>query len=550
MKKIVYGLLAILAIVSFYSCVDEDDFDFDRLRDTTLNPTIETNLLTMEISSRDFFNEIVDTSNGITLITNGDSSMILRMQKDFSLYAQDFGVDYFNKEFSLPAVEMNIPSVTIPDMPDEMVIDSLVIVENETMTIKVPHFEKNDSTQEDRYIDSLILSSGILNLVCEYKLPHDVTVKYTSKDIKTPSGENFSQTVTFAQPQHSANFDLQNNKIILHQDPMSDSSYFQMNYSIVIYTQGQGLESGSSDIRFALGLSEPQIYLSWGRVGNPTIPVDGFLDIDYFKDSTVSVEKLNIDNITMTFNTRNYTGIKLDFFLSDFKTSTHNGIISSLFSNSVPYSISDVLTPGLFYDTTIVIHPNTQALEILPNRINYSMKVRFGDGLDNKAFVFPNDKYMDVHTTLDLPFNLSAKNFLLEKETGALEFLQEEDGVGDYIDSAILKLNVTSTFPADVDLILYAKDANGDTTLLTTDNVLIKGAKVDNQGDVIAANNTIEEVVIGQMQYQKLRQADKIIIKTKFNTAASDGSQQHVLFYSNSKMNIKLGIKAKTNIEL
>lgn len=550
MKKMIFGFLSIFTLLFLYSCVDEDDFDFDRLRDTTLNPTLETNLLTMEISAEDFFEDMVDTANGIVLITNGDSSMTLRIQKDFTLYAEDFSIDYFNKGFSLPEVQLDIPNITIPNLPEEMGLDSLVVVDNETMVIKVPAFEKNDSTQADRYIDSVILSSGILDLTCQTNLPYDITIKYNSSDIKTSTSEDFSKTIVFNNQQQYSQTDLQNNKIVFHQDPSSDSSYFQINYSIVLYLHGQTLQSGTYNAQLTFGLSEPQIYLSWGRVGNPIIKTEGVLDIDYLKDSTVSVEKLDIKDVVMSFYIRNYTGIKLDFYLSDFNTTTYDGIVTELFKNPVPYSIMDVLTPGLFSDTTIVIHPRTEALEILPNKLNYLMYTRFGDGLDNRAFVFPNDKYMDVSTTLDLPFHLSAKNFLLEKETNALEFLQEEDGVGDYIDSATLKLNVTSTFPADIDLILYAKDANGDTTLLTTDNVLIKGANVDSQGNLISSTNTAEEIVIGAMQYQKLRQADKIIIKTKFNTSTADGQQKHVLFYKNSKMNIKLGIKAKTNIDL
>lgn len=67
MKKLIAVFVMLSGIFLFSSCVDEEDFDFDRLSQTTLNPSFGLKLFETEVRLSDFldFDTLVDGVEGL-----------------------------------------------------------------------------------------------------------------------------------------------------------------------------------------------------------------------------------------------------------------------------------------------------------------------------------------------------------------------------------------------------------------------------------------------------------------------------------------------------
>ena len=93
-KILVFSLI----ILPFTSCVDEEDFDFDSLSQTTINPSLNVPLINTEITLSDFLNldEVSDTTNGFELrqVNEGNDSYL-----EFIFSVKDsFNINDFTQE--------------------------------------------------------------------------------------------------------------------------------------------------------------------------------------------------------------------------------------------------------------------------------------------------------------------------------------------------------------------------------------------------------------------------------------------------------------------
>ena len=554
MKKILFLLFVGL---TFFACVDEDDFDLGRLSQTTINPTLEANVMTMDFTAEDLLNQIADTANGIELVLGEDSSLFLRLIKDFSLNAADLDDDYFNKTLDLPLFDFNLADISIPNLGGSVPFTSdIVVVNNETMQVAFAPFENFGEGDYDIDIDSVLLSSGNLNFVFNSELPCQTQVVLKCEDIiNTQTGEFFIDTITIASNENTNKMlNLSDYKLILNKSNNSDSSYINLTYSIILNTAGQLINGGDYAFDISIGGDDLVIELSYGNVGNPIIPITGVLNLDYFSDSTITSEMVDIKDFAMSFDVFNYTGIDAIFDFSKVHTMKKGANISYLFdeTHQTNISIADALTPfgsNNFSKNYVTLHPNTSAIEHLPDQFIYDMRLLLNDGRDNSSFVYPNGKYMDIHTVIDIPIYAKVTDFVSQKETDALDFLQESDEVGDYIDSVLLKLNLDNTFPCDLKLELYAENY-GILSSLLDKPVDVAAAQINQDGEVIASQLTKENVTIDSERYDLLRNANKIVFKLTLNTAKYNSEKVHVLIKQDSKLNIKMSVRAHTNITL
>ncbi|MBP3254220.1 MAG: hypothetical protein J6M30_06910 [Bacteroidales bacterium] len=552
LRKTLLFALAIGSIAWFSACINEDDFDFDKLSQTTINPALEANVLSMEFTARDFFNQIADTANGVEMLVENDSSLTLRLTKDFEINPDELGEDYFNRGFSLNVFDFELEDVYIPSLPAAFPDDYNVIT-NEQALVTVPPFAKfneDDPNEKGRIIDSVILASGSLNLHAFSSLPCAAKIIVHSDNIiDNTAGKTFSDTITVGASEtisHTINL-AGRNLSFLHKPNVDDTSYLGFTYSLILLTKDVQLTSGNYAIDIKLDAADLLIETAYGKVGNPTVPVDGVLELNYFADSTITSDMVDIRNINMSFDVYNHTGINATLDLTELTTRTRNGHVEYLFNAPTQGTIvasQSVTQPQVSHFT---FQPNTEAIEKLPNEFNYNMKIIFGDGSEN-SFIHPNQSYLDIHSVIDIPVAASVKDFVSQKETGALDFLQG-DGVGEYINSAELKLDLSNSFPAELKLELYVLNAEGVYEPLLDKEVIASSASIDAQGNVTAASSQKEEVGLTKTQFEKLRQSDKVMFKATFNTPQYNGTKPHVVFRSDCGLKIKLRVKVNSNIE-
>ena len=119
MKNLFKILVLSLIILPFTSCVDEEDFDFDSLSQTTINPSLNVPLINTEITLSDFLNldEVSDTTNGFELrqVNEGNDSYL-----EFIFSVKDsFNINDFTQEIpQLDDAVLELGEVSIPNLND------------------------------------------------------------------------------------------------------------------------------------------------------------------------------------------------------------------------------------------------------------------------------------------------------------------------------------------------------------------------------------------------------------------------------------------------
>ncbi|MGP1515612.1 MAG: hypothetical protein ACTTJH_06610 [Bacteroidales bacterium] len=540
-------LVALISIILLCSaCVDENDFKLGNLSQSTISPEVEANLLKMNFSADDFFGQISDTTNGVSIVANNDT-LHLKMIQDFSVSGQDLQHNYFNKNVSVKLLDFNFDNIIIPTIEGSNFSENTPIVTNQTIDLVINAFTKYDKEETERMIDSVILSSGELVFTGNSNVPYDIEVDLKSDQIvNEKTGEHFHQVLQVSK-QGSLNKKIDMSHYKMKFNAKSDNtSTISFTYSVTLLSAGQPINGGTYTFNLQLNGQDLDIDIAWGIVGNPTIPISGILNVNYF-DSTIKSDMLELKQVDMFVDVINYTGLELFLNLDDLKAKNHVGYISSIFEKGKQVSIGKALNPGEIKLTQHHLSINPTAMTKMPNQILYELKSIF-DSNSQKGFVYPSKKYLDIHTVIDIPLQLKVNDFVSEKETDALAFLKNEKGVGDYIDSAVLKLSFKNTFPANLKLEIYTKSESGFIAPLLDKVVEIESAKVDNNGKVISGTNKNENVFISTQRYEQLRNADKILFKATFNTSEINGEKPFVVFNKSCSLDVTMGIKAHTSI--
>ena len=558
----IFYVLIFASVLLFSACFNEEDFKFDKLTDTTINPQLEANLLTMDFTARDLFDQIMDTTGSIEVEYNRpDSTLLLKFVIDTALNGSDFVNDYFNKDVNFEVYEPKSP-LTIPIIGFyETTFTNDIELSGESFEATISEFNKYDQTsdeEQDRILDSVLLSSGALVFETKSSVPYELDFILKSPSIVGEDGQPLSETIKVTPGEKVNTVDLAKRKLKLAAAEANKST-LTFSYEIVVRTAGQQVKEGNYDLYFKINGRELNIDLAWGLIGNPTIPIDDeVLNIDYFSDSTVRSNTLDVEGTTMQLTLTNYTGINLYLKLEGLRTRTYNGFEQSMFEDKITDTIAraSIDKNGVITPKVTALSPydvNERAITILPSEFLYSIKSIFGDGMQ-KGFIRPNGKYLDIHGDVRVPIICSVTDFTSEKETGTLDFLQDEDGVGDYIDSAALKLYLENTFPAEMTVDIYTMDAYGVRSQLLSKPIIAEGAEVDDNGNILtdAKNQLIPhkqktEVNISSVQYERLRQAEKIILFVKFNTSRSQDKVK-VKFRSDSKLRVKVGARVHSKI--
>lgn len=106
-KNIFYHLIGIILFsIVFSSCVDEKDFDFDRMTPITINPSVQLNkLVSEEISLNDFFN--IDSIEGVVLTVQTDPG------GEYLEFTYSFDTSVIP---SIPIINVNPTNIALPPL--------------------------------------------------------------------------------------------------------------------------------------------------------------------------------------------------------------------------------------------------------------------------------------------------------------------------------------------------------------------------------------------------------------------------------------------------
>jgi hypothetical protein len=538
--------------ISLSSCFDEKDFAFDRLAETTINPNVHlNNLLSTEITMSDFFNldTIADTISGLELISTSDGNgsyldfvysfdtifkpeipEISNIQgTSFALpgislgdISGNFQGDYYYPDIS---ENMAVESVNFPTIPNGQIIDS-VYIEQGTINITV-----NSNIDYNSYID----------LRCNELRDRVTNQPYTNR-IQIHAKKSGKNIIT-------SNVDLSQYTIVINPD-----SKINFEYRLFIAINGtvQPTYNVSLDIQFST-LKYENIY---GLLGNYNLDFSTIENVEIFKDSTfTNIFKggnFSIENLFLDMTTETNSGIPANINLTKIGGYNDNNIYLDLIQNPLEkiIPIAPAPNPNTNGISTHRINLNTNIISLPPIKFEYTGNIQLNP--DNVRGFEPFDPWIKIKAELHIPFKAQLNDLYYDIYIDSFDLGSSSD----YINSASLVLDLTNYFPFDISAELYGLDAQGNEVgqIIDVNNgqddIIVKGANIDNYGNIISPSQKISTITINATNFDILKNAAKIKLKLKLNTSSNNNVKPFVRFKKDSKISVSLGVDIKGQITL
>lgn len=564
MKNLFKILVFSLIILPFTSCVDEEDFDFDSLSQTTITPSINAPLINLEVQLNDFLDleQLSDTANGFEIIQVNEAN---DSYLEFVFSMKDtFDISSFIQQIEgKDDVQVNLSDISIPDLSD-LGLSSTDLPEfyfsfpdqsvaAEDLSIEVEEFENGVR------VDSVQILSGGLIIENVDALPLNAYIELTSSCIKNKvTGELFSETIQISNVSSSIEqqFDLSNYTISLKDSTINNENkqFIDLRYRLIFDIASNNLfQGGNYDINLNVSLLPFMIDAIFGDFGDTEFNIKDAIALDFFKDSLLnaitSTNSIDFEKFTIDLSTSTNIGVDMNIYPNIY-TITSQGNTYNVFNNtnSIRINGADILGETA-YTNNIVLESDASAIEVFPDSLIYDVKFDFKDEVtktSNYDFISPDDAFVTLDAKAKLPLKAKLNNLHYDTEFDAFDFIEEMN----YLKSTSLQFFIESTFPAELSINLYLADSNQvvfDTLLASP--LKIGGAVIDNEGHLLAPTAENIKITLDDSKYDSLKKAKKIKLSAILNTSKDEGGEQrYVRFSNNAKIKVKASVSATGNI--
>ena len=564
MKNLFKILAFSFIILTFTSCVEEEDFDFSSLAQTTITPSINAPLINLEVQLNDFLDleQLSDTANGFEIIQVNEAN---DSYLEFVFSMKDtFDISSFIQQIEgKDDVQVNLSDISIPDLSD-LGLSSTDLPEfyfsfpdqsvaAEDLSIEVEEFENGVR------VDSVQILSGGLIIENVDVLPLNAYIELTSSCIKNKvTGELFSETIQISNVSSSIEqqFDLSNYTISLKDSTINNENkqFIDLRYRLIFDIASNNLfQGGNYDINLNVSLLPFMIDAIFGDFGDTEFNIKDAIALDFFKDSLLnaitSTNSIDFEKFTIDLSTSTNIGVDMNIYPNIY-TITSQGNTYNVFNNtnSIRINGADILGETA-YTNNIVLESDASAIEVFPDSLIYNVKFDFKDEVtktSNYDFISPDDAFVTLDAKAKLPLKAKLNNLHYDTEFDAFDFIEEMN----YLKSTSLQFFIESTFPAELSINLYLVDSNQvvfDTLLASP--LKIGGAVIDNEGHLLAPTAENIKITLDDSKYDSLKKAKKIKLSAILNTSKDEGGEQRYVRFSNdAKIKVKASVSATGNI--
>lgn len=526
-KKLSTIIILGVVLFSTYSCTD-DYFDFDKFKIDPLKPEIAIPLINSSLTPRDIFlaketPDIITTNNdGLLTIVYETGGYRINTADLFTLQDQSY-----NESVALTATE----------------IAALPIQGTISRTYTTSYNFDNPSGVR---LDSMLTKSGLLKINLNSDLQHGGLIK-----VSFPTFVNNGSPLSFELPLDyngstpvlgNSTTNLDNYTISIDN---STGNQIPVTYEITINYSGNSI-SPQDSIRLSIESENLQFKSFFGYAGQQTIsfPEDS-LPLALFQGAIggsfyVAEPKLSI-------NTVNGFGIPIDVQFNKFDANTVNSGTFPIQLPQNPVSLNAPTTPGDSARTSIVLDANNSNIDnvvsALPKEFIFDFTALLNPGGDlGQNFVIDNIG-SSVSLQFELPLVGTVSNYVL------IDTLDFDFDNTQLLDAAIFRTNIKNGFPVDADLQIYFADANArilDSLFIGQKKIITSGT-IDANGKVIQSTNEIVDTEVDKIGLTNLFRSSKVIIKANLSTTNNGATV--VRFYDDYRLDVKLGMKAKFNLD-
>lgn len=532
--KINKVLVGIISATMLFSCTD-DYFEFDKIKTNEWKPELALPLVNSSLTLENII--IKEDDDGI--INENPQSGILE-------------VVYDGRVFS-PVGEAQVP---LPNQTFSRSISSPTpLPSNGGQT---PPLTYNDEVSFNTTveIDTLILKNGNLTLTLENTFEHDLNVhlelpSFTDQNNQAivlnysiPASNGISATV------RSQNVDLSNYTIdMMH--GVQNHSTFPIDVTINFNLVAGNSSTPNDELTINAQISNLAFRNFVGYIGQSSLmDLDlDTIDINLFKNFVDG--NFFLSNPFLDIDIYNGYGIPTELEFETLKSrnpdKSPQEIPVQLPNNPIVLSSS----PSYKTDSTNIQLTNANSniddvVSSLLKQIIYDARAEFNPNGPTTRNYLTDTSRIGLEVMLRLPFEGRASDFHL---IDTIDFSFE--GV-DELESGIIKLNSENGFPVDVNLqVFFANSAYEIIDSLFDENVnrkVIESALINNNGRVNQPTISSHEIEVNRERLKNLTNGRYAIIDAEINTLDYQYST-NVAFYSNYRLAINLGVKAKILID-
>jgi|GEM_PF-1849196 len=552
-----FGVLATSLIL--VSCVDESDFAFDKMTDTTVNPHLHMkNILSTEIKMSDFFNldSIVDTAKNVQLVRHIGSGA------DTGYWEFIVGIDTTLKP-TMPAFQTPNPiNVTIP-------LSSALYSPGIAGDIYYPYLSNTDpsltqpmavsSTQiptmeNGQRLDSIAFSAGAMVLTFNSSLNKQGEIWIECSELRNKTtGQIFRDTITISSSKKGAKGIITSN-VNLANYVLSSSATSSVDFKYRVHVVSDGSVISLSDVQMNIAFQNLCVDYVYGNIGTQRQWFNDDLNVNLFDNEDVAKifggTALSIESMYLDLSFETNMGLPINMYFDTLWTYNKN---TNTYSSHLITDASDRIIginaaanlniTGL---TTKRIALNTHLADNLPTSLLYAGHLEVNPNATTGFEMF--DSWLGMSMKLHIPFKAKIQNMTYEIDLGDLALKDAEE----YINKTSLIFDIENYFPCSIGTVIRCYDKNGVQigSDIISNAEIVAGASVDSKGNILSPSHKTSTLTVSQQDVKWINSADKVKLILTLNTSSSSGVQPYICFDKDSKVKVKVGVDYESNITI
>lgn len=486
---------------------------------------------------------------------------------------------YLNSEFTFRFQNLSIqteekfkvPSLTQGGLLLNIEMEDLVAISGKAY---VPEQELQDNITEwmtvqdedaqNRQLFNVLISQGAFHYEIESTMgiATELTAEFPTVDSAGVMPMRKSAAMTNEHPKYSNDWNMAGCNLDLTTNPDQPYNSLPVNVDYKVHTTGGMLEFDTSQYIRVQVTNTDSLCFAYLEGNLRQFDQDIFsetLDFDLkdYLGEFMSVESLVLYDPKVNITYDNPVGIAGDLELNLVGKDDKGNSVDLFGGHQNKWRVvrpsCDSARQGLAASSGIYINKSTSNIidfvKMMPKKIDYSGIFHVNSDFPNESSILncvSNKGKAKLGVSIELPLNLSAKNFVLQKD---VDLDMSQLGDLSMVEKVRLYINTEHQLPVNSTLTISLMDTTkaGPNQLLgTLDIVVLEAAQTEN-GKVPrnVKKNTVEEVTLdyNDPMLEKFLQANKLRFEVFLETA--NGGTTPVIFYSYYGLNISVAADCK-----
>lgn len=521
-------LLLLSVIIGAQSCINKEDFEFDKFEGVKASPSVAVPLLygTLTIDDllpRDSLASVQADKDGLIHVIFHDTLRSTSIHDHFLLQPLNHQEYY--------------PILLNPLNPGGQ---EIVVEEQELLDFNFP----------DADFETIKLKEGRVFIEAGSSLSTTVDLTLSFPTL-TKEGEPLSMQLSLP-PGSTYTKEKMEADLEGYEADLSGFGHGENFLPVDIKAETQNPGGGSTDVQSGMSLDLEinglKFSLITGNMGQLEVELPaGEIPIAIF-DKLFSKGKFGLKEPVLNFEILNSNGIPIRVFANKLQARSNTDKVLKI--NTTPSAPMDILYPSEFGETaitTLQINNTSEIIELAPSFIDY--------GLSGKLNVTPAPNLNFITDRSEIAVVLNADIPLW----GYLEGISLSDtipmglGFKDLnVKEASLRLVVENEFPLEAQIQIDFVNENDDVleTFFTGDyETLLPASTVDSNGELASAGKYNKDIEFSPERFERILKAQKMIIRARlFTSPGTNGTFPHVKIKSGYKLKVDLGVKTTADL--